>query len=174
MSGRGDQRLDRLRRTIYARMEEMSFRSGAAVSAGVLAAAGAAITLAVALGGHSAAAPSPGAVARSTPLPSPVLPAAAAAPSSTARATPVASLMPAAAVQRPVPATVVPIQQAAASAAGVPTPRFPRPASIGQPFPAAPDLAGLSWLSRAGAPEWRRDGRPDWDGGGLFGWRLGR
>jgi hypothetical protein len=36
----------RLKSTIYARMEEMSFRSGAAVSAGVLAAAGVAITLA--------------------------------------------------------------------------------------------------------------------------------
>jgi hypothetical protein len=165
--------LDRLRSTIYARLEAMSFRSGAAVSGGVLAAAGLAITLAVALGGHSAAGPSAGAVARSTPPPSPVLPAAA-APSSTARATPVASLMPAAAVQPPVPATVVPIQQAAASAAGVPTPRFPRPAAIGQPFPAAPDRAGLSSLSRAGAPEWRRDGRLDRDGGGFFGWRRGR
>ena len=26
----------------------------------------------------------------------------------------------------------------------------------------------------AGAPEWRRDGRLDRDGGGLFGWRRGR
>ena len=76
--------------TIYARMEDMSFRSGAAVSAGVLAAAGVAITLAVALGGHSGAAPSasrPAAVAHSTPPPSAMLPTAA--PS----AAPAASLM---------------------------------------------------------------------------------
>ena len=66
--------MGRLKSTIYARMEEMSFRSGAAVFAGVLAVAGVAITLAVALGGHGAAAPSasrPATVARSTPPPSP-------------------------------------------------------------------------------------------------------
>ena len=37
--------MGRLKSTVYARMEEMSFRSGAAVTGGVLAAAGAAITL---------------------------------------------------------------------------------------------------------------------------------
>jgi len=46
-------------------MEEMSFRSGAAVSAGVLAAAGVAITLAVVPGGPSA--PETSAAATSAP-----------------------------------------------------------------------------------------------------------
>jgi hypothetical protein len=50
--------LGRLKSTVYARMEEMSFRSGAAVTGGVLAAAGVAVTLAVLLGGHSDAATS--------------------------------------------------------------------------------------------------------------------
>jgi len=165
--------LGRLKSTIYARMEDVSFRSGAAVSAGVLAAAGVAITLAVALGGHSAAAPSPSAVARSTPPRSPVLPAAA-SPSSTARATPVASLMPAGAYQPPVPATVVTNQQAAASAVGLPTPRFLHRTLVGQSFPVVPNLGGPGSLSRAGAPEWRRHGRPDWDGAGTPAWWPGR
>jgi hypothetical protein len=57
-------------------MEEMSFRSGAAVSAGVLAAAGIAVALAVVPGGHDAApgapgAPGQGAAARSVVPPSP-------------------------------------------------------------------------------------------------------
>jgi hypothetical protein len=70
----------RLKTTIYARMEEMSFRSGAAVFAGVLAAAGVAITLAVGPGGGPsptlpsaapASGPSPGAAARSVAPPPP-------------------------------------------------------------------------------------------------------
>ena len=39
--------MGKLRSAVYARMEEMSFRSGAAVGAGTLAAAGTAIALAV-------------------------------------------------------------------------------------------------------------------------------
>ena len=67
--------LGRLKSTVYARMEEMSFRSGAAVTGGVLAAAGAAITLTVLLGGHidaATTAPSPDAAARSMAPPSSV------------------------------------------------------------------------------------------------------
>jgi len=45
--------LGQLKSTLYARMEEVSFRSGAVVAGGVLTAAGVAITLAVVLGGHS-------------------------------------------------------------------------------------------------------------------------
>ena len=45
--------MGQLKSAVYARMEEMSFRSGAAVGGGVLTAAGVAITLAVVLGGHS-------------------------------------------------------------------------------------------------------------------------
>jgi hypothetical protein len=41
----------RLKSAIYARMEEVSFRSGAAMAGGVLTAAGVAITLAVVPGG---------------------------------------------------------------------------------------------------------------------------
>jgi len=65
--------LGRLKRTVYARLEEMSFRSGAAVTGGVLAAAGVAVTLAVLLGGHSDAATSaaaPDAGVGSVPPPS--------------------------------------------------------------------------------------------------------
>jgi hypothetical protein len=64
----------KLKTTVYARMEEMSFRSGAATGAGALAAVGIAIALAVTLTGHSAAAtsePGPTAPARSA---APVLP----------------------------------------------------------------------------------------------------
>jgi hypothetical protein len=60
----------KLRTTVYARMEEMSFRSGAAAAAGTLAVVGTAIALAVTLSGHSAAAtsaPGPTAPARSAP-----------------------------------------------------------------------------------------------------------
>jgi len=60
----------KLRTTVYARMEEMSFRSGAAAGAGALAVVGTAIALAVTLTGHSAAAtsvPGPATPARSAP-----------------------------------------------------------------------------------------------------------
>jgi hypothetical protein len=71
----GDRILGQLKRTFYARMEEVSFRSGAAVAGGVLAAAGVAITLAVVLGGHSdaaASAPASRAAVPSVAPPSPV------------------------------------------------------------------------------------------------------
>jgi hypothetical protein len=162
--------LGRLKSTIYARMEEMSFRSGAVVVAGVLVAAGVAITLAAALGGHGAAAtsaPSPAAVARSTPPPSPVL--SAALPSATAQATPVASLMPAGGYQPPAPVTAAATPRASAassSAAGLPTPWHPRPTPTphmtGQPVPVVHNPGGLSAL----APGSPRGGRPDRDGGG--------
>jgi hypothetical protein len=167
--------LGRLKRTIYARMEQMSFRSGVAVLAGVPVAAGVAITLALALGGHGAAVPSaprPAAVARPTLPPSPVVPTAS--PSATARPTPAASLMPANGYQLHAPVTVVTTTQASAAwAAGLPTWRFPRPGRFRRPWPAVPGLGWLSSLNRSGAPEWRHGGRPDWDGKGLPGWRRG-
>jgi hypothetical protein len=49
--------VSRLRRTIYARMEDMSFRTGAATFAGVLAVAATAILLTLIQVGHHAAAP---------------------------------------------------------------------------------------------------------------------
>ena len=45
--------MGQLKSTLYARMEEVSFRAGAVVAGGVQAAAGVAITLAVVLGSHS-------------------------------------------------------------------------------------------------------------------------
>jgi hypothetical protein len=47
----------RLRRMLYARMEELSFRTGAATVAGVLAVAATAILLTLTQGGHHAAPP---------------------------------------------------------------------------------------------------------------------
>ena len=80
--------MGQLKSAIYARMEEVSFRSGAAVAGGVLAAAGAAITLAVVLGGHGdavASAPaSPAPRAPSAASPSPV-PASSSSPQATPR-----------------------------------------------------------------------------------------
>jgi hypothetical protein len=60
--------LSKLRSTVYAHMEETSFRSGAVFGAGALAVTGTAIALAVILTGNSAAAisaPGPSAPARS-------------------------------------------------------------------------------------------------------------
>ena len=64
--------MGQLKSTLYARMEEVSFRSGAVVAGGVLTAAGVAITLAVVLGGHSDAVAS--APASRPAVPSAVLP----------------------------------------------------------------------------------------------------
>lgn len=77
----------RFRRAINARMEEMSFRSGAFAVAGVLAAAGLMIALIVTLSGRSAASANaygPGAGVRSV---APSSPAASASASASASAT---------------------------------------------------------------------------------------
>ncbi|MGH3160327.1 MAG: hypothetical protein ACRDOC_00450 [Streptosporangiaceae bacterium] len=79
--------MGQLKSTLYARMEEMSFRSGAAVTGSVLTAAGVAITLAVVLGGHSDAVAS--APASRPAIPSvapPVLAPVSSSPSATPRA----------------------------------------------------------------------------------------
>ena len=47
--------VSRLRRTIYARLEDLSFRTGAATVTGVLAVAATAIVLTITQGGHHAA-----------------------------------------------------------------------------------------------------------------------
>ena len=67
--------MGQLKSTLYARMEEVSFRAGAVVAGGVLTMAGVAITLAVVLGGHSDAAAS--ASASRTAVPSAAPPALA-------------------------------------------------------------------------------------------------
>jgi len=132
----------KLRTTVYARMEEMSFRSGAAVGAGTLAAVGTAIALAVTLTGHSAAAttvPGPTAPARSAPSVPP-----SGTPSATPPSTPVRSASPTASPQGYVPASPVTIPQtipsAAPSPAAVPLgpPRRPR-----RRLPIPPDPAPI-------------------------------
>jgi hypothetical protein len=75
----------RFRHAINARMEEMSFRSGAFAVVGALAAAGLMIALIVTLGGHSAAsanASGPGAGVRSVAASSPIASASIAVPAS--------------------------------------------------------------------------------------------
>ena len=67
--------MGRLKSAIYARMEEVSFRSGAAAVGGVLIAAGVAIMLAVVLGGPGgavASAPASRAAAPAVTSPTPV------------------------------------------------------------------------------------------------------
>ena len=71
----GEPGLGRLKSAIYARMEEVSFRSGAAAVSGVLIAAGVAIMLAVVLGGSggaAASAPASPAAAPAVTSPTPV------------------------------------------------------------------------------------------------------
>jgi hypothetical protein len=65
--------LGQLKSTLYARMEEVSYRSGAAVAGGVLTAAGVAIALAVVLGGDSDAVASAGLPPRDPSVVPPVL-----------------------------------------------------------------------------------------------------
>jgi hypothetical protein len=75
-----------LKRALYARMEEVSFRSGAAVAGGVLTVTGVAITLAVVLGGHSDAVASAPASRTAAPSAAPPSPAPlSSAPSATPR-----------------------------------------------------------------------------------------
>jgi hypothetical protein len=78
------------RSSLYTRLEEMSFRSGAVAALSVLAAAGLVIALVVTLGGHGAAARATGAgtAVRSAAPPTPVASAPAAVTvSPSARAT---------------------------------------------------------------------------------------
>jgi hypothetical protein len=107
--------LGTLKGTVYARMEEMSFRSGAAVAGGVLAAAGVAVTLAVLLGGHSDAA---------TSAPAPDAAVGSVAPASSAPASASPSVTPRAS-RTPAPATAAgtyqPSSQVSASATPHPT-----------------------------------------------------
>ena len=127
--------MGRLKTTVYARMEEMSFRSGISVTGGVLAAAGVAVTLAVLLGGHSdaaASAPASGAAGRPAAPPS-AAPASAApafaSPSVTPRVSRTTAPVTAAGVHQPssqvsVSASVTP-QAAATPVPGRTTPWHP-------------------------------------------------
>ena len=132
-------------------MEEVSFRSGAAVAGGVLTAAGVAITLAVVLGGHSdaaASAPASRAAVPSVAPPSPV-PVSSSSPPPTPR--PSRTTDPAAvagAYQPPSATRASATRHPAAPAPGsTPTPRLRDPRS-----PAPPGLPPGGWGN--GPPPW--------------------
>ena len=121
--------MGQLKSTLYARMEEVSFRSGAAVAGGVLTAAGVAITLAVVLGGHSdAVASAPASRAAIPSVVPPVLAPVSSSPSATPPATSRASRTAAPATvagtyQPPSAARAAATLHAAATAWATPSPR---------------------------------------------------
>ena len=130
---------------LYARMEEVSFRSGAAVAGGVLTAAGVAITLAVVLGGHSeaaASAPASRVAVPSVTLPSPAPVSSSSSPPPNPR--PRRTTDPAAAAgayQPPSAIRASATRHPAAPAPGsTPTPRLRDPRS-----PASPGLPPGGW-----------------------------
>jgi hypothetical protein len=111
--------LGQLKSTLYARMEEVSFRAGAVVVGGVLTAAGVAITVAVVLGGHSDAVASASASRAAAPslAPPPVAPVSS-APSLTPRPSRTATRATAAGTYQPPSATrAYAARQAAATSA---------------------------------------------------------
>jgi len=111
--------LGQLKSTLYARMEEVSFRVGAVVAGGVLTAAGVAITLAVVLGGHSDAVASASASRAAAPslAPAPVAPVSS-SPSPTPRPSRTATRATAAGTYQPPSATrAYAARQAAATSA---------------------------------------------------------
>jgi hypothetical protein len=116
-----------LKSAFYARMEEVSFRAGAAVAGGVLTAAGVAITLAVVLSGHSdAAAIAPARAAAPSLAPPPVAPVSS-APSPTPLPSRTTTRAPAAGTYQPPSAARASAarQASATSALGrTPTPRL--------------------------------------------------
>ena len=145
-------RVGQLKRAFYARMEEVSFRSGAAVAGGVLTAAGVAITLAVVLGGHSdaaASAPASRAAAPSVAPPSPVPVSFSSSPPSTPR--PSRTTDPAAVAGAYQPPSADPAS--ATRHAATPTPgRTPTPRLRDPRSPAPPGLP----------PGWWGNGPPPW------------
>jgi hypothetical protein len=126
------------RSSIYARMEEMSFRSGAVAALSVLAAAGLVIALVVTLGGHGAAARATGAgtAVRSAARPSPLASAPAtvtASPSPRATAKAKRSVAPQA-YEAPVQRTVATTPQAPArQAPALPAAAYPQPHRVKRP-----------------------------------------
>jgi hypothetical protein len=144
--------LGQLKSAIYARMEEVSFRSGVAVAGGVLAAAGVAVALTIVLGGHGDAAAS-----------APASPAAAA---SAASSSPVPAFSSPRATPRPSDTTVP------ATVAGEYRPPTPARASAwarAHRAAATTPLPGSTLtrrpFSRRWLPSWRDlRGRPGWRG----------
>jgi hypothetical protein len=153
--------LGQLKSTLYARMEEVSFRSGAVVAGGVLTVAGVAITLAVVLGGHSDAVASAPASRPAVPslAPPPVAPVSS-VPSPTPRPSRTTTRATAAGTYQPPSAAggAATRQAAATSALGrTPSPRLREARSSRRPgmppgywrsFRPRPWLFGLLWHRR--------------------------
>ena len=131
----------RIKSLLYARLEETSFRSGAAFCVVALALAAVAVTLAVTLGGQSAARPR---AAGADPGPGSAVPSASAPPGSPARAARPASH----------PATGI-----APAANEVPEPGAGPPASSAPSGAPLPGSSEPPWLR----PLWRpADQPPGW------------
>ena len=153
--------MGQLKSTLYARMEEVSFRVGAVVAGGILTAAGVAITLAVVLGGHSDAVASASASRAAVPsaVP-PVLAPVSSSPSPTPRPSRTATRATTAGTyQPPWPTRASAARQAAATSAlgRTPTPRLREARSLRRPgMPPGywsshrprPWLYGLLWHRR--------------------------
>ena len=148
--------MGQLKSTLYARMEEVSFRSGAVVAGGVLTAAGVAITLAVVLGGRSDAVAS--APASRVAIPS-VVPPVLAPVSSSPPATPRPS-------RTTAPATVARAYQPPSAARATATLHAATPGRTASPrrlVPRAPRPPGLAG--------WRGWGCGPAPSAGPAGWR---
>ena len=135
--------MGQLKSTLYARMEEVSFRAGAVVAGGVLTAVGVAITLAVVLGGHSDAVAGASASRHRGPSAVPTLvpcpPPPPATPPSTTRGSRTATPRP-----RPGPPAAIgdpggrdPGVRGPAGGGLVGARPYPHPAAAGSPLPAA-------------------------------------
>jgi hypothetical protein len=176
--------LSKLKNTVYARMEETSFRSGAVFGAGAAAVSGTAIALAVILSGHGAttiSAAGSSAPARSTQPASAPSASATASPSVTPSSTPVTRAS-STASPRYVPASrVTPVTAAQTASQASPWLAHARggrhrrphqwtlPGFRGRPFPPfhprggppAPSGGLLAHPgSRAGQSMWRPAGQP--------------
>jgi hypothetical protein len=143
--------LGHLKSAFYARMEEVSFRSGAAVVGGVLTAAGVAITLAVGLGGHSdavASAPASRVAVPSVAPPSPAPVSSSSSPSPTSRPSRTTDPAAVAGAYQPPSATRASATRHATTPApgSTPTPRLRDPRS-----PAPPGLPPGWW---GNGPPW--------------------
>jgi hypothetical protein len=142
--------LGQLKSALYARMEEVSFRSAATVAGGVLTAAGVAITLVVVLGGHSdavASAPPSRAAVPSVVPPAPV--PVSSSPSATPRAGRTTDPATAArAYQPPSSIRASAARHAAPTPGGTPTPHLRDPRS-----PQPPGLPP-GWWGGQRPPPW--------------------
>jgi hypothetical protein len=154
-----------LKSAIYARMEEISFRSGAVAAGGVVAVGGLAIALAVLPGEHHAAATGTAAAAPRSAVPiSPTIIPAVTPPARTHHRPAVRGSIPAAA---PAPYAAAPEQSVSPTRSAVTT--APPSSSPGSPVPpAARDRRpgaraphGRPWY----APPWQAHGRHHKTGG---------